>query len=256
MKHKLFYGVICSLIFLTACKKKVQPDMGAFNENCDCATEVSADFLMEEMASFINTTGVVKQTDTDTMYADRDVHFYALEPNANYTWVIGAETINEREFYRYFDASLIGQTLEITLIVHKAPNNICLPSDDGIDTLTRYLTIVPEITSSEFHTQPNPRFEGTFRMKDINAIDSVDIIFEINDASGPWDIKLTNYDGLGSEILQGKFGSHNYRQLWFSGLCFGLSHIQNKINGEVELVITPNPLSNCQEYQYTGRKLN
>jgi hypothetical protein len=230
--------------------------MGAFNENCDCATEVSADFLMEELASQINTSGFKLQTDTDTIYSGKDVHFYALEPNANYTWVIGAETISDRDFYRFFDASLIGQTLDMTLIVHKAPNNICLPNDDGVDTLTRKLTIVQELTNNEIHTIPNPRFEGTFRMKDINATDSIDIVFEINDATQSWDYKLINYDGLGSEITQEKIGALNYRQFWFSGLCFGLSHIHNKINGEVELVITPNPLSNCQEYHYTGRKLN
>jgi hypothetical protein len=256
MKHKLFYGVICSLIFLTACKKKVQPDMGAFNENCDCATEVSADFLMEEMASQINTTGVEKHTDTDTMFANKNVRFYGLEPNATYTWIIGAETITEREFYRYFDASLVWQTLDMKLIVHKTPNNICLPNDDGIDTIIRKLTIVPEQTSFEFHSTPNPLFEGTFRMKEANATDSIDIVFEINDATGPWHYKITNYDGLGSEITQQEFGSHNYRQLWFSGTCFALSYLHHKIDGEVDFVLTRNELASCEDYRYKGRKLN
>ncbi|MFT6923440.1 MAG: hypothetical protein ACJA1C_002453 [Crocinitomicaceae bacterium] len=255
MKHKLFYGVVCSLIFLTACKKKVQPDMGAFNENCDCVTEVSTDFLMEELASQINTTGFKMQTDTDTMYADRNVRFYAQEPNATYTWIIGAETITEREFYRYFDASLIGQTLDMKLIVQKAPNSICLPGDDGIDTIIRKLTIAPDLALGEFHTIPNPRFEGVFRMKEINGVDSIDITCDINNIPGTWAYKITNYDGQGSEITQQHFG-YNYRQFWFSGTCFGLSNLQNKINGEVELFLTPNSSGSCQEYHYTGRKLN
>lgn len=231
--------------------------MSAFKEGCDCAKEVTADFLMEEMSTPINWSYTKKHSDTDTMYASKNVHFCALEPDAEYTWIIGAETIHEREFYRYFDESLVGQTLTMMLIVNKTPNLICLPNDNGIDTVVRYLTIVDEISSYDFFNTPNPRFEGTFRVKDQNMVDSIDIVVEIvgtTDSSQDY-ILISNFDGKGTTKNFLEEGV-NYRQLWFGGYAFkDDSYISNKMNGEIELFFNAIEISGSPSYRYKGRKL-
>lgn len=50
-------GIIVSvflslLLIMLGCKKIEQPDMATVTDPCDCAKEVSADFLMEEIYCF------------------------------------------------------------------------------------------------------------------------------------------------------------------------------------------------------------
>jgi hypothetical protein len=248
--------LFCIVSMLYSCKKE-QPSMAVLNEGCDCATEVSANFLMEEMATPINWSHTKQHTDTDTMYANGNVRFYALEPDAEYTWIIGSEIIHEREFYRYFNASHVGQTFSMTLIVNKTPNSICLPNDDGIDTLVRQLTIVEEMNHSDFFNTPNPRLEGTFRVKDQNMADSIDIVVELVgsvDLSQDF-ILITNFDGNGTTKNFLDDGL-NYHQIWFHGYSFNSnSYILHKMNGEIELYFSAINISGSPSYLYRGRKL-
>lgn len=113
--------LICLLavgLFLVGCKKE-QPQMSALNEGCDCAKEVSAEFTMEELATPIGWIYGEKRTNTDTVYSGRNVLFYALEGDADYTWYVGSEVIHDRKFYRYFGTELEGQNLPMTLVVNK-----------------------------------------------------------------------------------------------------------------------------------------
>jgi len=69
--------------------------------------------------------------------------FQALEPNAKYTWKLGAETINKKEFERWFIKSGLPGVYQATLIVEKTPDAACFPLDDGKDTITRKFTLMP-----------------------------------------------------------------------------------------------------------------
>jgi len=242
-------------LLLISCKKE-QPVMNPLNQGCDCAKEVNADFLMEEMATPIDWPYEPQLTDSDTVYANTNIHFYAKEAGAEYTWIIGAEEVHEREFYRYFSAALIGQTLEMKLIVNKTPNLICLPNDDGKDTLTRYLTIVAR--EADFFSTPNPRFEGVFRLKDANMADSVDVTVEILGTSDlePDKIRITNYDGLGT-VKDFGYSGINYRQIWIEGGCYNVSNcfLLNDINNRIELNLIANTISTCTNRNLKGRKL-
>ncbi len=123
-----------TLILLVSCKKEVQPDMIALNENCNCAKEVSANFLIEEMTSPFSDA---RFTDADTIYKGKNVRFRALEDNAQYTWYIGNEVLNTQEVARFFNSSLGGQNITISLAIRKKPNSICLPNDDGYDSISK-----------------------------------------------------------------------------------------------------------------------
>lgn len=240
--------------------------MNPLNQGCDCAKEVSADFLMEEMSTF--NLQFTKYTDTDTIYANRNVHFFAKEANAEYTWIIGAEEVHEREFYRYFDAALIGQTLEMKLIVNKPPNLICLPNDDGKDTLTRYLTIAGVFPSSNFFSLPNPRFEGLFRLKNATDSDSVDVqigMYELGEIS-PGELQgndrfvFTNMDGLGGHVTSYYLDDDHitYRQVWTGTSAYETTRLYNRPDGVVELELIPYPqtVDVVPTYRFKGRKLN
>jgi hypothetical protein len=242
------------LTALVSSCKKAQPEMNPQYEGCDCAKEVSANFLMEEMATPINWPYEAQLTDTDTMYAGRNVHFYALEADAEYTWIIGAEEIHDREFYRYFGNALAGQTLEMKLIVNKKPNHICLPNDDGKDTVVRYLTIVSE--PLDLYSTPKPLLEGVFRLKDANMADSIDVTIEI---LGNIDLvtdrlRMTNYDGQGT-VKDFFVDGYTYRQFWFTGTCYTNSTFKNDISNITTIELNHNTLGSCQDYLLKGRKL-
>lgn len=245
----------CALSILVFSCKKEQSVMNPLNQGCDCAKEVSADFLMEEMATPIGWPYEPQLTDSDTVYANTNIHFYAKEAGAEYTWVIGSEEVHEREFYRYFSSALIGETLEMKLIVNKSPNLICLPNDDGKDTLIRYLTVVEE--PLDFFSTPNPRFEGVFRLKDANMTDSVDVTVEI---LGTVDvvsdrIRITNYDGQGTE-KDLSVDAINYRQVWFTAACYNkIGSLFHDLNNQVRLELRPNELNICPYHLLKGRKL-
>ena len=117
------------------------------DDPCEGAEEVTADFtIMEDgypstlpLGSPLDT--LFKPFDTDTVRLTR-VEFTAKEEDAEYTWLIGAETLHTRSVVR--SGFPKGETIPITLIVKKEPNTMCFPDDDGIDTLVRYLHILPE----------------------------------------------------------------------------------------------------------------
>ena len=173
MKKLLLILPLLLLLYIVACKKEQPQMVNEVTNPCDCAHEVSADFLMEEEGKYQGSLTPLYKTETDTMYSERPLLFTALEDAAEYTWYIGAEVITEQKFWRFFDNSLIGQTLPMTLVVKKTPNNTCFPNDDGYDSITKYITIVD---GSQLFTTPN-HFEGTYRISDTASVDSIDIYF-------------------------------------------------------------------------------
>jgi hypothetical protein len=123
--------------------------------------EVSAAFLMYE---YINSSleEFWKKLDADTVRWPR-VRFEALTDGASYHWQIGARTYDTREVTLLFDEvqrNAPWQTIPITLKVEKEPNTSCFPSDNGRDSLTRYLTIADEC-STKLNGEYVGYWEGT-----------------------------------------------------------------------------------------------
>jgi hypothetical protein len=246
---------------LLSCKK-AQPPMSVLNQGCDCATGVSAAFTIEEMTSGIPNFNW--NTETDLVFGDKNVRFYAKENNAEYTWYIGSEIINTREVKRYFSNSLVGQTIPISLVVKKKPNLICFPYDDGYDSITNYFTVAQ---LSLYENYDTTFLEGAYRMKSPLLQDSVDIIIDYKNYSSDIykRVDIYNYNGVGTDILNKIYRDHvNYRQFWFEDLGGWLNHLAGDIHVRMDNVVEMNFIEKAwngstlvisKEYKYRGRKL-
>jgi hypothetical protein len=148
---KIFFLLLGFVVFTLISCKKVQPDMNT--KDCNCAKEVSAYFTMgqEFMGEIIDLDTIHYYPSFDfnngnvTSYLNGNckVVFSANYENAiSYQWQVGENTTikTSKKFELYF-GDTVG-TIQIRLIVHAKPNKICFPFDDGIDTITRNLTIM------------------------------------------------------------------------------------------------------------------
>jgi hypothetical protein len=254
------------IIAFTACKKHEQPELTEVNTDCDCASEVSADFEILELETlpWFDPVG----TDSDTIFHEKNVIFRAKEENAEYTWYIGNEVLNTKEVGRNFSAAWGGQDITVSLVVRKAPNAICLPNDDGYDSISRTFYVQPyaacDLTSQ--YVNDTTLMEGTFRVKSAHVLDSFDVTIDYIDEPGAVDkIYIYNYDGMGTNIQSiGRCGTRStYRGLWIVNQgtfynCFQ-GEIFYRINGTAIFNLTL-----CEnvggtyvntDYTYTGRKL-
>jgi hypothetical protein len=262
MKRTL-YLLFFALVFLTSCHKE-QAILPNGLADCGCAEETSADFLMEEMTT--GNLNFAKYTDSDLIFSSKNVRFTALEYDADYTWYIGAEIIHTKEVTRFFDNSLVGQTIPIILVVRKNPNKICFSNDDGYDSIVRNLTIAQLPT---YDYLDSTFMEGVYRMKSPLLNDSVDITIDYIDYSSDKRIDIYNYDGVGSNCLNviNRGLQVNYRQFWTFGetgtlvgdYLQGDAHI--RLDGIVEMNFTTGGYVNgtynttLNDWKYKGRKL-
>jgi hypothetical protein len=250
------------LLVVLACKKIEQPEMAQLNQECDCAKEVSADFVMEEM-----TTGNInfaQYTPTDTILEKKNVRFRALEDGAIYTWYIGQEVLTTQQVTRYFGESLVNQSLPIVLVVKKSPNSICFPNDDGYDSIVKFLTVSDRSSFPEIN--PDYVLEGSYKVKEKNGNDSIIMNFDfvyVDSQEQSWNI--TNFDGNGTNCF-GEISnfSINYRQL-FVPRTTNCNHIQgsvhHRLDGITEIIFHTGydiynlPNYYTKTYHFLGRKL-
>lgn len=148
---KMTMLLVVALALVLGCKKKVQPDMGGAQNACDCLKEQRSSFFMGEIYG-------EQYIDLDTVimpiyYSDGNpanyqyinytyITFKSNNPNAlSYEWQVGSNSTSQtvREFSLYFLDSL--DQLPVRLITKSKPNTKCIPNDDGIDTIIRYLNI-------------------------------------------------------------------------------------------------------------------
>ncbi len=256
----LLLSILILLITISSCRKE-QPEMNELNENCDCAKEVSADFYIKEVGAPLWESDQL-ESETDTIYHTRNVHFIAKEPNAEYTWYVGTEVIHEKEFFRHFGAQYQGQTFPFTLVVKKQPNKICLPNDDGYDSIVKYLTITND-SGENFYSDPNYRLEGLFRMSNQGNLDSVDIQIGIyypgeQSPPGPAGQKMiiNNFDGQHNNVYCTSDFGLTYRQIFYSPSGYDTLRLFHSKEGVVELEMMPIPTTTNPYYFYKGRKLN
>ena len=248
MLKYIIVGIVCAGIVFSC--KKIQPEMSVLNAGCDCAKEVSADFQIFELAWYQYPNEL--STETDTSFSQKNIRFEAKEEGASYKWIIGSETLTGKTIVRYFDETWKGQEINIKLIVNKKPNKICLPNDEGIDTIEKTFFISNQ--SLNFELAESFLMEGTYRVKDNNSSDSVSVLIDYYyNSSQDYGIKIINYDGIGSVSTNHDF-ILNYREIktewyYFPGI------FRYKINGDAEFVFTDKLNTPYKEYHYKGRKL-
>ncbi|MCU0442861.1 MAG: hypothetical protein MUE96_10720 [Bacteroidia bacterium] len=153
-KHKylflLLLGSSFLLLTLNSCKDECQdprnPDCENYNP-CIDAKLTSAAFTIKEKVD-VDTHPLFSDwlMDTDTTYNKLVVLEASSNDASSYLWIVEGKqkmsdiansnkvTINLEE-----DRNSRGNWFTITLIVKRNPNTICLPNDDGVDTVTRRL---------------------------------------------------------------------------------------------------------------------
>ena len=99
----------------------------------------------------------------DTTYNSQLVTFAG--PGAPYTayeWLVGPTTRRTtQQFGLYFDEKTVG-TVPVRLIARRPPNTACFAHDDGVDTLTKVLTLVPFVDPYVPLRNPRAPIYGTF----------------------------------------------------------------------------------------------
>lgn len=249
MKQLIFIALGICVFTQYACKK-VQPEMKG--KDCSCAKETSADFDIEEIHAY--GYDWEKRSITDSTFREKNIAFTAKAENATYRWYIGNEILDTKSVVRYFSSDFTGQAIQVTLVVQKKPNYICLPNDDGYDSITKTVVITNRDYYSSF-LEPCPTLEGIYRMKEENGSDSVDITIDMFRTTSNR-VEVTNFDGNGNNLpyTQSEIVACLYRQLWWDQNKFNLM-LYHKPNGEAILTLDPKPLIEAPTYHYKGRKI-
>lgn len=207
MKKLTLYTTIfvVALILGFACKKE-KPEIGGFSP-CECESPVSADFDISEWIVATQAWGEL-YVETDHVFGGQ-VKFEAQETNANYQWLIGSNTFSTNSVTQFFGNEWINYNIPITLIINKEPNTRCFPNDDGVDTVTRVMTI----QSLEYDDYP---MHGVFRLADVGTTDSFDMQIQLYAGEFWGKANFINFDGSGLTCMDCDFSS-GYRGLRAKG---------------------------------------
>lgn len=248
MKNNLFL-ILCAFVLLTSCRKE-QPKMPNGLTDCGCASEVSADFVIEEMTGASDTQPWNFYTITDTIWQGKNVRFRVLEKDAEVKWYLGTEEDFGDKVGRYFGPQYGGQSLPIICVVKKKPNLVCFPNDDGYDSIVKYIHV-----SNHNVKDSSYLMEGVFRFKEKNSVDSVDLIINFrHNLINSRIIDIFNYDGQGNNYLnQSEIIGQNYREIRWDLNAHRAKFI-HPLSGKVYLEIVGKSQSSPSFY-YTGRKL-
>jgi hypothetical protein len=269
-----------AIVLLFACKKE-KPDIMQPIDPCACASEVSAEFVIEELATHIP---IEIWIETDTTLHSKKVQFRALEENAEYTWYIGTEQFNTQAASRYFSDEWKGFNIPITLVVKKEPNKVCFPEDDGYDSITKTFHVSQyPINPDVMNTDPiiyHGGIAGTYRMFHEGLNDSIDIKVELKRENSVLArvVNFENLDGLGlvcndtlEENVHRRIKYMTYRELKIRRIDIGHDYcstlhgvIRNKMDGTAEMIfespVQEDYPSNNEvvviKTNYTGRKIN
>jgi hypothetical protein len=225
MKNNFFLILSIFVIIIGGCSKD-EPDCTDFtnplcaNYNpCHDQKITSADFQTACVVRRDKYKTITSQE--DTFYLGSSIVFKALQEDAlSYKWKIGDDdrTFTKQEFSLDFNpsdsVSLFNRPVPIQLIVTRTPNTACFPTDDGIDTLTKYIYFVSR------HEVTHKKFVGTW-VGSLEAkpddIYEIEISEEIDQYSLPWEtsyykLSLQNLDNEGDGTCLFK----NYAGLFYN----------------------------------------
>jgi hypothetical protein len=230
MKKTILFLLFSGLIVAIGCNKD-EPDCTDFtnplcsNYNpCHDQEATSADFQTDCVVRRDKYKTITSQE--DTFYLGTSIVFTALQEDAlSYEWKIGDDdrTFTEQEFSLDFNpsdsVSLFNRPVPIQLIVTRTPNTACFPTDDGIDTLTKYIYFVSR------HEVTHKKFVGTW----VGSLDAepddiyeIEIFEEIDQYSQPWESSYYNlvFVNLGNEG-DGTCIFKNYTGLYYNNFYVG-----------------------------------
>jgi hypothetical protein len=132
MKY-FYYCILVLLVGCQGCKEKIDP--------CKSLKPVSASF--KTRAAVLNEDdwkGIFLDIPSDTIKENGE--FTADELDAiSYTWKVGSGVYQGKKLSLGFGNLAPGTIVPVKLIVNKTPNKNCFPSDDGIDSVTKNITI-------------------------------------------------------------------------------------------------------------------
>jgi hypothetical protein len=196
MKNLLYFFLITLLVLSCSrckeedCTDSTNPDCPNYVAPVDpCAgkTEVSADFIIEERIG----PGEFREANAVTGCEACVVRVRALNPNLNYTWQIGTDVFTDSVALFGFREEHIGNSYPVTLIVNGPIDSNCHPNDNGMDTITKYISV---------HHGYDKSLEGNWRIAwDSPPLDSFDVYIEITE--GPFFLPILswhNFDRLGT----------------------------------------------------------
>jgi hypothetical protein len=265
---------LVAIATLLACKKE-QPEMKEAEDPCACASEVSADFVIEENTGPVSGLWI----ETDTTLHNKRVRFRALEEDAEYTWYIGLDVETDQAPWKFFSDQWIGHDIPITLVVKKEPNNTCFPDDDGYDSITKTFHVSPYIIDHGWNEDIElGTIEGTYRVFSEELNDSIDITVNVHNLSSSPSMGIKNFNGSGLDCPYDDWHRGldyvSYRKMasrydtgfldTTNNLCTGLSFVViNPINGPAELIINSQrwegePVTSnivTKTYHYYGRRI-
>lgn len=139
------------LLVVLACKKIEQPELSTVKDPCDCLIKQRSTFFIGEkhgdqyidLDTIIMPVGFGEGNPINFEFINYTyVTFKSNNPNAiSYEWKVGNNSVSQvvKEFSLYFLDSV--NQMPIQLITKTKPNKKCIPNDDGIDTIVRYLSI-------------------------------------------------------------------------------------------------------------------
>jgi hypothetical protein len=140
---------LIALLALGSCKKE-KPCKDPSNPECEnydpCYGKKapSADFKLgvtsNSVISYLGQTNFILY---DTLFRNSRIEFIANEPNAKYTWKLGAETIEQKSFMRSFINTPYGH-FTATLTIEKEVDNTCFPDYTGTATITKKFETRPQ----------------------------------------------------------------------------------------------------------------
>lgn len=160
---------------INACKEK-----NLDSNSCEGYKAPSPDFFVQDelQKQCSNELGII--FDCDTFYKNNDITFTSALDYESYAWDI----INDPNFKcttKSFKLFFEGVApVKLRLIGKRKPNTLCDPSDDGIDTIVKSLTILPNI-SSDISSRPENLVYGRylgFDLSNPNIEVGMEIVYE------------------------------------------------------------------------------
>lgn len=214
---------------------------------------ISADFIIEERVAIT----IDEFRETNTVFAGYLVRLSAKQPGLQYQWQIGQDTYTDSVVTFVFPESAIGGSYPMTLITQGSPNLECNPSDNGLDTITKYISV---------KAIDDNGIEGNWRIAwDSAPLDSFDVSINLyNDPIFSFINLWENFTPPTEDSpCQGTLivGGYNFVRIVFSpyDTCLGLRgefwvNPDGKFEAQYEYLIELDPITYQAQHAH-GRKL-
>ena len=185
MKKLLIIKLVFCVMLLTAiqsCKDDCQDSRNPDCENyspCVDAQPTSAYFIIEEVLYGSQTGGIMPSDhtikyETDTVISGQDVLLTCNQKTDSIWWILDDSEMREawqqqKSFTIKFATQGKPLTVKVTCVVKNNKPSKCIINDNGMDTFTRYIRVIPALDR-------NPAFIGTFQGSLLSKPDSIFIV--------------------------------------------------------------------------------